>query len=283
MIPVELARYAVAQRNLVSKYQVNQFIKCIDTWLLLKQVTRSGKIQQWNRQKNDLLKLCKCSENIFRLRLKQLQKLNFLHYDKNNIQIASYETIENNLLIDTAKKFEIVYDLTNTQRLQEWIIAAEIQDNQERQDYMILKRVNKNPHINMQLTAAMLKDGANATRLNDGRYFLSQMKALYLSDFVAASEIHDTLIDVRPDNNRGVKAIGKAWNTKHAMTVSYWKKILAAAGIIDISKLMIQSCDRTRNKNCKVIWNKKDKQTVLVLADQITVLQPWTIKNFLPA
>jgi len=281
-IPHDLARYAVSQRNLVTKYQVNQFIRAIDTWLVLKHITRSGLIQDWNKQKPALLQLCKCSETVFRSRLRYLSQQKFLSYDKKNIRVGSFASLEIPLSIDTTKKFKIEYTTCNKQRVQEWLIATEIQDNQQRQDYMILKRVNKNPELNMQLTAAMVKDGADRARLKDAGYFLARMKSLYLADFVQASDIHDLLIDVRPDNNRSVKGIARAWNAKHPQTISYWKKIMSAVGIIDISKLQVQSCERVRNANCKVIWSKKDKETVLVLTDQITVLQPWTIKNFLP-
>lgn len=282
-IPVELARLAVTQRTVRTKYQVNDFIRYMDTWLVLKAITRSGYIQDWNKQKAEILQLCKCSETIFRLRLRWLAKKNFLCLEGKSIRISAYDTVAKILNIDLNKKFVIHYDSTSKQRVQEWLIATEINDNQQRQDYMILKRVNKNPHYNMQLTAAMIKDGADINQLGNADYFLNRMKSLYLADFVEASDIHELLIDVRPDNNRGVKGIKKAWNTKAAQTVSYWKKILSSVGIIDISKLQIQSCERVRNKHCKILWSKKDGETVLVLTDQITVLQPWLIKNFFVA
>ena len=283
-IPVELARLATTQRTLANKYQVNNFIRCIDTWLVLKAITRSGIIQDWNKQKKELLQLCKVSETIFRSRLSWLHKKNFLCYDKKNIRIASFDSLAKILEIDLSKKYSFPYKIDNKQRVQEWIIATEIQDNQQRQDYMILKRVNKNPEFKMQLTIAMINDGADRARLNkEPEYFLSRMKSLYIADFIQASDIHELLIDVRPDNNRGVKGMQRSWNTKSAQTVSYWKKILQSVGIIDISKFQVQSCERVRNINCKVIWLKKDKETLLVLPDQLTVMQPWLIKKFLIA
>jgi len=255
----------------------------MDTWLVLKAITRSGYIQDWNKQKAEILQLCKCSETIFRLRLRWLSKKNFLCLEGKSIRISAYNTVAKILNIDLNKKFIIQYDSTSKQRVQEWLIATEITDNQQRQDYMILKRVNKNPHFNMQLTAAMIKDGADCNQLADADYFLHHMRSLYLADFVVASDIHDLLIDVRPDNNRGIKAMKKAWNTRATQTVCYWKKILSSVGIIDIQKRKIQSCERVRNKYCKVLWSKADAETVLVLSDDITVMRPWLYKNFLVA
>jgi len=283
-IPVELARFAVSQRTLATKYQVNEFIRAIDTWLVLKHVTRSGLIKNWNKQKSELLQLCKCSEAVFRSRLTFLKQKNFLHYDRNSIQICAYSTLAKILEIDCKKKFAVEYSTGNKQRLQEWIIATEIQDNQQRQNYMILKQVNKNPQVEAKLVNAMVADGADRSRLNDADYFLGQMRALYLQDFVVASKIHEILITIRPDNNRGVKAIARAWNAKHPQTISYWKKILSAAGVIDVSKLFIVSADRVRNTYCKVIWDKKNLQTVLRMPDNIQLLQPWLgMTNYMPA
>ncbi len=98
---------------------------------------------------------------------------------------------------------------------------------------------------------------------------------MYTNDFVRLSDIHEEMILIRPDNNRSVQGIANAWKAKHKVTVSYWKKVLQSQQIIDIGKMQIQSQERARNKECKVLWLKKDKQTLLCLCDQVTILQPW--------
>lgn len=282
-IPVALARYVTYQRKLVTKYHTNQLIKALDTWLVLKAESRPGYIQQWNQQKQTLLQLCKCSESIFRHRLRILQGLRLVTFDRHHIRLCSWDQMSKILDIDCKDKLTIHYKIDNNEKVHQWIIATEIEDNQNRQSYMILKEVNKNPEIKMELFAAMIKDGADRKRLDDPAYFLALLKALYLSDFVRASDIHDILVSIRPDNNRGVRGIAAAWNAKHPMTATYWKRKLQNAGIIDISKLQVQSETRTRNKECKVLWSPKAKETVLCLCDQITVLKPWEIQNFLAA
>lgn len=282
-IPYDLARYAAGERQLVKIYQTNQVIKAIGTWLVLKADAPGSLIQSWNDQKQYLFKICKCSESIFRHRLQLLKKMHLVTFDKNNIRLCSWKDLAAALNIDIENKFIINYEIDSKQKVHQWILATEITDNQSRQAYMILKTVKKNPELRMILIGAMLKAGADRNRLDDQGYFIGQLHALYLQDFVRASDIHQELIEVRPDTNRSVKGMAAAWNCKHAMTVSYWKKILSKAGIIDVAKMQVRSSERVRNKHCKVLWLKQAQETLLCLCDQITVLQPWLIQNLMAA
>ncbi|HMG16071.1 MAG TPA: hypothetical protein VK590_11525, partial [Saprospiraceae bacterium] len=284
-IPFDLARYATGQRKLITKYETNQVIKALDTWLVLKAESRSSWLQNWNDQKKHLFTICKISETIFRHRLKVLQGLELLTYDRNAIRLCSWDDLQTVLQCDISKKFTIDYDIFNSQKVSQWLIATEIKDNQNRQDFKIIKNLNQNPAIIKRVISALIKAGAKENQLCDIGYFLTWLRILYYSDFVQASEIHDLLIEVRPDNNRGVKGIANAWNNKVfendddyrkqiirlAKRVSYWKKVLQKSAIVAIGKIQVQSENRVRNTACKVLWLKETKQTLLCLCDQITV------------
>lgn len=285
-IPTELARQAVHQRKRVNKYETNQEIKALDTWLVLKHETTSGYIMEWNKQKQWLCKICKVSETILRHRLKMLRSMELINFTRDGIQICSWEKLATRLDINVKERFTVNYYYDDKQRIQEWIIAAEIKDNQNRQDFKIITKLNKNPELKMSVIAAIIAAGADHNRIADLQYLLSWLRVVYRQDFIRVSEIHEVLIEVRPDNNRSVRGIANAWNAKHPMTVSYWKDIMQRKFIIDISKLQIESKERVRNKLCKVVWLKKTKQTLLCLCDQITLLtRPGSLqdKNFLPA
>jgi hypothetical protein len=274
-IPVELATYAVWQRKLVNKYETNQLIKAFDTWLVLKADSVPSYIQSWNQQKQHLLRICKCSEAIFRHRMKILSSLKLLSFDRYAIRLCSWEKLADVLEIDIKEKFTVQYDITDKKRIQEWLIATEIQENQSRQNFKIMQKLDKNPDLKLAVIAELIHYGADHAKLSNPQYFLSMMRAIYYNDFVQASEIHDVLIEVRPDNNRGVRSMAQAWKCKHPTTVSYWKKVMAKSGVIDVAKLQIQSHERVRNKQCRVVWLKGIQQTLLCLCDQITVLKPW--------
>lgn len=279
-IPSELARFATWQRKLIHKYETNQVIKALDTWLLLKHETTSGTIQQWNDQKKDLLHKCKCTDSIFRHRLQVLHDMKLITLYKINrkndsIKICSWEQLAKTFDIDVTDKFTIQYNINDKQKIHHWIIAVEIQDNKNRQDYSIARKLKKNAEAKMLLDAELIKRGADLSKLKDLQYYLSRMRILYASDFNRLSEVHQELIEIRPDNNRSTRGIANSWNARHAMTASYWKKILKQAGIIDVVSVQIESQDRARNKYCRVLWLKKEKQTLLCLCDQIEILKPW--------
>lgn len=279
-IPYEMARFAVSQRILVSKYETNQVIRALDTWLILKHETTSGILRKWNRQKTQLLKLCKCSETILRHRLQILNELKLITRYKvecknDSIKICSWEQLGSALEIDTKERLIIQYNTNDKQTIHQWLIATEIEDNKRRQDYSIARKLRVNAEAKMLLDAALIKAGADCSKLNDLQYYLMWMRILYSSDFNRLSEAHNELIEIRPDNNRSVKGIANSWNCKHPVTISYWKKILQRNKIINVDKIQIESAERARNPYCKVLWLKKSKQTLLCLCDQITLLKPW--------
>lgn len=279
-IPIELARFTVWQRNLVNKYETNQLIRAVGTWLLLKHLTTSGHIQRWNYQKDYLLKLCKCSDSVFRHRIKLLADLKLLTLYKadrknDSIRICSWETLSKNLAIDDkSKKLTVTYNLNDNQKIHEWIIATEIQDSKDRQDFVINAKLKKNPEVKTAVTAALIAAGADRNKLGNDQYFLMWLRVVYRDDFIQASDIHEALMEVRPDNNRSVRGIASAWCCKHPMTVSYWKAVLSKNRIIDVSKLQVQSENRVRHKYCRVVWLKNSKQTLLCLCDQIELMRP---------
>jgi len=282
-IPFDLAREVVARRKLVRKYETNQVIKALDAWLVLKADAPGSYIQQWTKQKDHLVRICKCSYTVLRHRLQILQEMKLATIQGRNIRLCSWDDMSKIFGIDCKIRSTVHYKIDSNDKIHQWLIATEIEGNQKRQSYAILKQVKKNPELKMMFTAAIIADGADRSRIDDPEYFLARLRSLYLQDFIRASDIHELLVQIRPDNNRGVRGIADAWGAKHPMTAVYWKRKLAAAGIIDISKIQVQSENRVRNKECKVIWLKKQMQTLLCLCDQITVLKPWEIQNLLAA
>lgn len=276
-IPTELARLCVWQRHLVNKYETNRSIKAVGTWLVLKSLSVPSLLQDWNKQKHYLLKACKCNETTFRSRIKLLAALNLLTYDKHNIRLASWHDAGKALEIDLTKRDTIQYNIHDKTQPHHWIAAIEIDDNQQRQAYSIVKKLNNNPKTLNAIQHAAIKAGADQEAIKTTSGLLTWLSVLYLEDFKTASDIHDLLIELRPDLNRSVRGIGDAWKAKHITTVSYWKKIMKKSGVIDVGKMQVQSDERCRNKYCRVKWLPGAKQTLLPLCDQITILRPWLI------
>jgi hypothetical protein len=274
-----MSETALQMRQLVNKYETNQAMRALDTWIVLKHLSSPSLIQNWNKQKVELLAWCKCSETILRHRLKLLQQMELIQYDRNNITVCSWKTLSRQLAINIEKKLVIQYKKDDTQKIYQWLIAAEIQSNKDRQDKAITRKLSANPEIKINLDATLLQAGADRKKLTDPQYYLRWMRIIYKSDFIRASMAHEELIAVRPDNNRSVNGIANAWHAKAAQTACYWKKVLQREKIIDVSKVQIISQERVRNKECKVVWLRSKSQTMLCLCDQIELLFPWLIDH----
>ena len=268
-------------RKLVNKYETNQAMRAFDTWIVLKNLSSPSLIQNWNKQKSDLLSWCKCSETIFRHRLKLLREMQLIQYDRNKIVVCSWKALAKKFAVNIEKKLTIQYRKDDNKKIYQWLVAAEIESNKDRQDNAIARKLSANPETKMIFDGALIQAGADHKRLNDLQYYLKWLRILYKSDFIQASMAHDELIAVRPDNNRSVKGIASAWQCKAAQTASYWKKVLVRAKIIDVSKVQIKSQERVRNKDCNVLWLRSEKQTLLCLCDQIEILKPWLMSHFL--
>jgi hypothetical protein len=208
--------------------------------------------------------------------LKKLKLVSFTSINRKNdtIKLCSWEQLEQILDIDIAEQLTFQYNINDEQKIYQWIIAAEIQENKNRQDAAVIRKLNKNPECYTAVFSALIKYGADAKKLNNASYFLSMMKSFYFYDFVQVSDIHDILIEFRPDNNRGVRTMADHWKAKNPQLVSYWKSVLQKSKIIDITKVQIESQERARNKHCKVLWLTLEKQTMLCLCDQIEILKP---------
>lgn len=278
-IPYNLAEILVRERYLVNKYETNQLIKALDTWLVLKHInTRAPYILDWNKQKKTLLKICKVSESIFRHRLKILSNLKLLKY-ANNITLCSWHELGKIFKIRIDRKYMLQYTTTDNKRIQEWIIATEVLSNQSRQRIAVVKKIGESPEYKKAIEDAFLTNGGNKDQIRNTEILLSWLKMQYINDFIQASPLHHIMVAIRPDQNRSVKGIKSAWKCKNICTVSYWKNLLQKAGIFQITKIQVESFDRVRNPECKVLWLKDAKQTLLCLCDQITVLEPWNRTN----
>lgn len=276
-IPYALARFAVWQRKLVSKYETNQLIRALDTWIVLKSESECSLLQNWNLQKQYLFELCKCSESVFRHRIKLLASLQLISLDGGHIRLVSWKDLGAILQIDlnVRESFGLQYNIHDGKKLYQWIIATEMADNENRQRAAIIAKVKKNPAARKKLAASAIAAGADPKRINDMNYLHTWMRIMYMATHLRESEIHALLISMRPETSRSVYGIANAWCARSAQTASYWKGILKKYGIIDISKLQIVSQSRARNEYCAVKWLKSEKQTMLPLCDSITILKPW--------
>lgn len=294
-IPEELASHLMQEVEVCGRYltvrdkgnRTHRLAKFYGFYLLLKaEAPESGWIQDYARQIPTLSQHFGISQRTFFNYMRQLELLKLAFREGKNIRLIGWDQLAKQLDIDARKRVTVKFNYDGKQKVHWWFAAIEIQTNQAAQAYMIYKRVNKNSEIKNQLFTALINRGFDTSKANNPEYFAGQLFLLYIEDFQTGTEVHDILIRIRADVNRSVSKIADAWSMSPQLA-SYWKKIMTAQRIVDISKVTITSSfsretsECHKNQFCHVIWNDKLKERVWFLCDQISVLMPWKWEEFL--
>lgn len=273
----------VTHRELRNTYSTNRSIKTWSTYFLLKSLTRSGIIKNWQQQKQLLLSFCKCTENSFRARLREMQQLKLISLSKNHsVLLTSYHNAADILGIPYTglNKIDYNYELPGKQIFQYFLRAEEIRSNQAKQLDALWYYAGKNPLLKDALIQALCQMGSDGKRLYaEPLYFQQQLLRLQKNAFKEGSPLLDIIHTLRADVNRSVNGIKKTHTYKSAQSVSYMKKVMLQMQIIKVKKVCIESTERSRlyvsvpgekKKRDAYKYIPSKKVTAWVLTDQIS-------------
>lgn len=284
--PVNLTAYALEQRRIVydgtynkktaRQYTTNRHIKNLMSFVILKALTPQGKINNYRTQLGYLATYCQCSKKTMLQRIAYMQDQQLITIEGADIRLNGWKQVCSTLQLNGKQFTTIIYDYANDKNIFLRFFAAEIETNKEQQAHMIKVKLQRNPALKLKVQASMLQHGADRNRLDEFAYLLNGMRLLYKQSFIAEPQLHEMLCQVRPDCNRGVKAIAYAWEFNSKQLVSYYKGKLAASNIATIIKgERITSKCRARNEHAHVMWDarkgKRNGKTVLSLVDSIVI------------
>jgi hypothetical protein len=297
-ITYQLAAWATQQRYKGDSYAVNKVIGAVDTFCRLKTFAGvSSCVKNWRKRKAEIAEKCLISQSTLFRRMEWLHQQGWLNKDYSSLSLKSWHNVHELLEITYDKKFfTSPPKKENETHTHYWIYLAEIVNNKDRQDYMIIKKLNKNHNVKADLLAALKQQGVDINKCESTTYLLNQLQQLYIKSFVVGSNIHELLCAIRPDNNRSCVGMGKAWQPeivsrlnrtsakneydRLAMLASYVKKKMKTQGVAIIQRPgTIESELRQRNSECHVMYNKHNKTTFQALCDDITVAQPVNASN----
>ncbi|WP_276501210.1 hypothetical protein [Terrimonas pollutisoli] len=278
--------FLVARRDTYgvgNKYQTNRQIKYWSTWFLLKALTTSGKIQAWTKQKEYILKWIRLCEKTFKSQLSWLQSQGLLTVDTktNLISLASFRKAAAILGIPYTGTYTIGYKPKNENAKQNFrllLIAEEFKQNQNMQAKAIMSKLERNPTSRQDLIFLLTAHGCDEKRLLlDSRYFIERLLQLQIRLFQKGSEFTSRAMIVRADINRGAKKIQEHHRYRSAQSVSYLKRKMLEAGIMQAKKIVVHSENRGRINYSTPDGSIKDgykwvpriKNTVWFLTDQL--------------
>lgn len=277
------------------KYSINSAVKLLDIWCRLRAFAgHSTVIKQYKSQYKDMLAFCECSINKLKPALQALHDMGWINMDEYNMRVHSERHVYALCGLDYKKHIDRTYikppKINNEKTTYFWIYVADVSDNRHRQAYMFHKAVMQTPEKKLQVYAELRSQGFNPYKADEDPIWLAnRMHAVYLESFHRnGSEMHDFLVENRPDVNRGVNGMAAAWNTC-PQNVSYIKKKMVLQGVAFVQKGgTVSSPHWARNKECHritkdgiemakgVLWNKRTQETFQCFCDDIVPRLPFT-------
>lgn len=274
----------VSKRQLQKAYYTNDQIKTWATFFLLKALSSSGCIKIWTKQKQFLLEYCKCCENSFRKRLKEMKNIGLVSISSSHsLLLISYERASKILGIPFTGLIKIEYDLSQSgqQIFQYHLRATEIRSNQLAQVHMLWYYAGKNPLLKNALTKLLIQQGSNLNRLQqEPLFFQQELLKLQKNAFKEGSPLLSIIHSLRADINRSCRKIQEQHNYVSKQSVSYMKRRLMQLQLVSVKKVCVKSKKQSRmylvdalgNKERELFkWLGKEKVTAWFLCDQITL------------
>jgi len=231
--PTSLASLVCGERVTSKKgYNVNELLPAIELYLILK--SESHKIHHFQKQLPYLCWLTKLSHGTFRKQLKACIRIGVIKREGNHLILIGWQQLGQLLLIDLRNGYKFLkYDLSEEgKRLRYLVKAAEITENEERQTYVITKKLTAHPESLEAFRRFCEMNGIKCDFTHDN---YEQVKKLAFT-YGTESGDYALLQVLNLSTSRNVKTYAKAHGYKHWQGGIYTKRRLAALGLITIKR-----------------------------------------------
>lgn len=273
-LPAALAK----GRELVTKYETHSIFKAFETFVILKELTTSGKIQNLYGSNDEFMKYlskeCGVSRNTMYSRITLLKKHNLISINKSkDILLTSWEDIAIQYNIKS-NQFHIIEINNESPKIEYILRTMTFAEHKERQTFQFTKFINSNNQIKEYIISEL---GHVPSSIKELAEFIVNKQVLSFRNW---SEGFDFWHSFYADFNASVNKIMNYFQFKDFRQVAYWKKQLSAKGLIIVRerKHESQKCTRlatnvfTKQKiNQTMFWNRETKTKVWQQPDLITI------------
>lgn len=281
-------KYKTERKN---KYRSTERLRLLDIWCRLRGSGHGHIIWDHKKKIKELASFCECGITKLKESIKKLSDMGWLYVDDACIAITSERKVYGLCGLDFERKTDSIYvkpdKIKDEKQSHYWLYVASIADNRSRQAFAFTKAVLNTSDINARIwiKTYLHKQGHDDPDkiMGTPSKITAIMKSVYLDSFTRyqEDEIHNFLVENRPDVNRSVYGMAEAWNST-PQTVSGIKKQIRNRALAEIQKLgTISSEHRARNSACHrisldgtervkgTLWNKKTQETFQAICDDI--------------
>lgn len=282
-IRYRLAGWACAGFQQRTKKKTNHRVRMVHVWVVLHHLAGStGLIPAPSTTR--LASAAGLSLNTFKTWVRHLHQEGWIDWQAEQIRVLDEQALYGHLGLKWGcagdQLFYYPFDEITTKQPYYWIFLANIEDNQQRQLYRFIQAVLNDVDVKAWLFRYLAQKGRDTCIIDKDPAAIARIfKTLYLTGFADGSApFQDFLRKHRPDSNRSVRGMGRAWASS-ASTVSYIKAMFVKQSLAHVQKQgTIESPVRSHNAESHVRYNHKKKTTFQALCDDIVILKPCGIK-----
>jgi hypothetical protein len=230
-IPINWVNKICSQRDLVNKYQTNTLIKSIGTYLYLKNISTSGTLYDFNKQKKQFYTDLNLSKNSFDTSIQNCINIGLLTLKNNTLELSSYSNVSKLLGVFGGKKIKFVYNNENGIKIHDTLNTLNFKLCQSKQQKAILNRINANSYLKGELISYL----NNNTDLTEEQ-ILNELFKLQINFFKQGTK-NSSLFAFRLDYNNTLMYLKKLFNTKSSLSITYLKRKLQKLNLLFIEKI----------------------------------------------
>jgi hypothetical protein len=273
-LPAAMARI----RLLVNKYKTHRIFKAFETFMFLKELTHSGKLQNTYGSTDAfmrfLAKHCSVSRNSMYARIEWMKGFKLIEIDSaGNILLESWTSIAK---IFRVKKgaFQDIDLLPGSPRPEHTLRTLTISEHKKRMEFSFAKKINSNNQLRQTIETCLGQKADSITKL---AALIQQAKIL---SFKSWSDSFDFWHSIPSDFNASVNRLKYYFAFDDFRQVAYWKRKLAKLGLINVQERKYESAKCTRKANDLLnggkvqqtfFWDATKKMRVWQMPDAITI------------
>lgn len=253
-------------------YETNRAFKAVETYLYLKTLTTSGKIQiRHNESTTAFMERvateCRVSPNTLLTRLSWAQELNLLTYNERSITVSSYTNVCQ--MYHIKKEITIYHEEETSPKLEYILKTKVIEENKNRQRFMFEKKVKANPVLHKELKEFF----PQAKTIEELRQALEKVMETL---FVKGSKLIEYLKNINPTLAVGNTALLNMFGFKSYLSTTYIKRCLQKKNLIQVTQMKpvtVKDGKRMGECNGYYFFDRKAKSLTWFRLTEINLVQ----------
>lgn len=230
-VPVGLAGWMCLKREQRFRYSTNRAFKAYGLWLLLKTVTTSGRIQDYQDQLDTLQHLTRLSRATFYRHLNWCVELGLVRKGKRDLNLCAYEKVIAGMDLPGGVH-DLEYRAEDGPSIDKLLKALEYAEAREKMAFGLRATLRRTPAVVRAFHLFAAKQGKPDLAFTRENLFAMQVHAFCHG---GAEDVYELLFGANPDFNRKLATIAFWRNMKSPSSAFYERRILEHAGLLKAS------------------------------------------------